>query len=172
MMKLGEIKTRSSGKISEHLQSVANIRTDVSNMERINRWNCALRMFAEKPLLGWGPGSYQFNYAPFQVSTQKTEISTNWGEGGNAHSEYLGSLAEQGIPGALLYVILLTVLYARGLSARRRAGDRETKLLLLAALTGLTTYIIHGALNNFLDTDKISALFWGVAAVIVASDIS
>jgi hypothetical protein len=31
--------------------------------------------------------------------------------------------------------------------------------------------VVHGILNNFLDTDKISALFWGMIAAIVAIDI-
>jgi hypothetical protein len=41
----------------------------------------------------------------------------------------------------------------------------------LAALAGLVTYYIHGLLNNFLDTDKISVPFWGFTAMIVAIDI-
>jgi O-antigen ligase len=171
ILRMGDIRQESSGKITEHLQSIANIRTDVSNMERINRWKSALRMSAERPLLGWGPGTYQFNYAPFQVSTEKTEISTNWGEGGNAHSEYLGALAESGIPGALLYIILLIVIFARGLKLYRDESNSTSAMLILALLGGLMTYVVHGALNNFLDTDKISALFWGAAAAIVSMDI-
>jgi putative inorganic carbon (HCO3(-)) transporter len=38
-------------------------------------------------------------------------------------------------------------------------------------IAGLMTYVVHGALNNFLDTDKISALFWGMTAAVVALDI-
>ncbi len=41
----------------------------------------------------------------------------------------------------------------------------------IAALLGLITYYIHGVMNNFLDTDKVSALFWGFTAVIVAIDV-
>ena len=36
---------------------------------------------------------------------------------------------------------------------------------------GLITYMSHGVLNNFLDTDKLSVPFWGFVAVIVALDI-
>ena len=35
---------------------------------------------------------------PFQDASDLTIISTNFGDGGNAHSEYLGPLSEQGIP--------------------------------------------------------------------------
>jgi len=38
-------------------------------------------------------------------------------------------------------------------------------------LTGLSSYYLHGLLNNFLDTDKISVLFWGYSAMLVAMDV-
>jgi O-antigen ligase len=140
-------------------------------MERVNRWKCALRMFTEKPLMGWGPATYQFNYAPFQMASEKTIISTNFGEGGNAHSEYLGSLAELGIPGLMLYLFLLFISIRKGIIIWRRHNDKQIRYMSLALVAGLITYAIHGALNNFLDTDKISALFWGMIAAIVSIDI-
>jgi O-antigen ligase len=161
----------SSAELSRHLKSISNITTDDSNRERINRWKSALKMAAEKPLFGWGPGTYQFKYAPFQVATDKTSISTNYGEVGNAHSEYLGTLSESGIPGMVLYVLLLVSSYFRGINIYRKSGDKLTSFLVIALLTGIATYIVHGALNNFLDTDKISALFWGMMAAITALDL-
>ena len=49
--------------------------------------------------------------------------------------------------------------------------ERQIRIFALVLVAGLMTYIIHGALNNFLDTDKISALLWGMIAAIVAIDI-
>jgi O-antigen ligase len=172
MMKLSENRQDSSAEVRKHLRSISNITTDASNMERINRWKSAVRMFRERPLLGWGPATYQFSYAPFQMADEKTIISTIYGERGNAHSEYLGALSETGIPGMLLYIAVLVVVFRRGLKCYygEKKGDRN--ILLLAMMAGLMTYVVHGALNNFLDTDKISALFWGMVAAIVAADIS
>ena len=172
MIRLNENRQDSSGDFEKQVQSISNIRTDDSNLERINRWKSALRMSSEKPLFGWGPGTYQFNYAPYQVASEKTKISTNWGEGGNAHSEYLGLLAESGIPGMVIYILLLVVVMKKGIDLFRREVEREKKILLICMIAGLSTYIVHGALNNFLDTDKISALFWGITAVIVSADIN
>jgi putative inorganic carbon (hco3(-)) transporter len=171
MMKLSDNRQDSSGDLPRHLRSISNITTDASNMERINRWKSALRMFRERPLFGWGPATYQFKYAPFQMADEKTIISTIYGEGGNAHSEYLGSLADSGIPGLLLYIALLVAVFSAGLRVFADEGINRSGLLLLAMLAGLMTYVVHGALNNFLDTDKISALFWGMTATIVALDI-
>jgi putative inorganic carbon (HCO3(-)) transporter len=172
MIRLNENKQESSGNIKSHLQSIANIRSDASNMERINRWNCALRMFREKPYMGWGPATYQFKYAPYQIASEKTSISTNYGEGGNAHSEYLGSLVDSGIPGLALYLLLLFISIRRGIVIWKSHCNKQIRYLALAMVAGLVTYVVHGALNNFLDTDKISALFWGMVAAIVAMDIN
>lgn len=122
-------------------------------------------------MLGWGPATYQFKYAPFQISYEKTEISTNSGEGGNAHSEYLGAMAESGLPGALLYMVLLAVTFSTSFKLLKAICSRPEKILILSLIEGLTTYIVHGAMNNFPDTDKISALFWGMTAAVVATDI-
>jgi O-antigen ligase len=171
MIRLNENKQDSSDNIRSHLQSISNIRSDASNLERVNRWKSALRMFKERPIMGWGPATYQFNYAPFQISSEKTIISTNYGEGGNAHSEYLGALVDSGIPGICLYILLLFVSIRRGFVIWKSHKERQIRYLALALVAGLMTYVIHGALNNFLDTDKISALFWGMLAAIVAIDI-
>ena len=70
----------------ERLQSAGNVTTDASNLERINRWTCAIEMFKERPFLGFGPGTYSFEYARFQRPENLTIISTNFGDLGNAHS--------------------------------------------------------------------------------------
>jgi len=106
IMKLEKNKQDSSGDVAEHVKSITNISTDASNLERVNRWNSAMRMFRERPLMGWGPGTYQFLYAPFQNSKERTIISTNAGDRGNAHSEYIGPMAEMGIFGMISFVLL------------------------------------------------------------------
>jgi O-antigen ligase len=96
MIKLEQNRVESSGEFTEHIQSISNISTDQSNLERLNRWSCAIRMWKDKPLFGFGPGTYQFEYGRYQRSYEKTRISTDFGTMGNAHSEYLGPLAEAG----------------------------------------------------------------------------
>lgn len=171
LMDLERNKVESSTDFSKHIKSISNITSDASNLERINRWNCAIRMFKEKPIFGWGPGTYQFNYAPFQHSDEKTIISTNAGDGGNAHSEYLGSLAESGLLGLVNYALICIIIYITGTRTYHKLKDRKLKMVVAAALCGLVTYFIHGALNNFLDIDKIAVPFWGFAAMIVSIEL-
>ncbi len=168
--RLEKNKQDSSANFVEHIQSITNISSDASNLERINRWQAALRLFDERPVVGWGPGTYQFVYSPFQRAKEKTIISTNLGDMGNAHSEYLGPLAEMGIPGMLLVILLVAMTVIIGLRVYKK-GNTEVRFLSMMALLGLVTYFSHGVLNNFLDTDKLSVPVWGFIAVLVALDV-
>lgn len=165
--RLSKNKQDSSDNMMEHVQSMSNISSDASNLERINRWASAIRLFEQRPWLGWGPGTYQFVYAPFQRASERTVISTNTGDRGNAHSEYLGPLSEEGIPGLAGVLLLFGFCVYTGLKVYRK-GRGEVKYLSLMSLLGLITYFTHGFLNNFLDTDKLSVPVWGFMAVLVA----
>jgi putative inorganic carbon (HCO3(-)) transporter len=171
IVQLEQNRVESSGELSEHIQSISNISTDQSNLERINRWSCAVRMWKDKPLFGFGPGTYQFEYGRYQRSYEKTMISTDFGTMGNAHSEYLGPLSEAGVFGLLSILLVVGTTLYTGIRVYFTSKKRSIRIFSLAVLVGLTSYYLHGLLNNFLDTDKISALFWGFTAMLVAMDI-
>lgn len=171
VMKLEKNRQDASQDFDKHIESISNISTDASNLERLNRWNAAFRMFEERPVFGWGPGTYSFEYAPFQHSQERTIISTNMGDRGNAHSEYIGPLCESGVLGALTFLAIVIATLFTGFRLYYTIKDNETKKLVLVTLLGFITYIVHGALNNFLDSDKASVPFWGFIAMLVAIDV-
>ena len=164
-------KQESSENMAEHIQSMSNISSDASTLERINRWLAAGRMFNERPILGWGPGTYQFVYAPFQKAREKTVISTNAGNMGSAHSEFLGPLAEMGLLGLILVILLLIYVFKTGIDFYNRSDNPELKLLCLVSILGLVTYFSHGLLNNFLETDKLAIPVFGLISIIVSLDL-
>ncbi|HYW96850.1 MAG TPA: O-antigen ligase family protein, partial [Bacteroidales bacterium] len=115
MLNIEKNRQQSSGKFTEHVESMSNVSTDQSNLERINRWSCAIRMFEERPVFGFGPGTYQFEYARFQRSYEKTQISTDFGNRGTAHSEYLGPLSESGLLGMLSIIFVIVSIILTGI---------------------------------------------------------
>jgi O-antigen ligase len=168
---LGQNKQESSDKLDEHVSSISNVSSDASNLERLNRWHCAMEMFRRRPIMGWGPGTYQFVYAPFQQAKDRTIISTNNGDGGNAHSEYLGPLAEEGVLGMLLFISIFIYTVILGFRLFYSATEKEHRVIIISVLLGLITYFVHGTLNNYLDTDKASVPFWGFIGILVAMDL-
>lgn len=171
LYKLGKNKQDSSYDLAGQVKSISNISTDASNLERLNRWASAMRLWKESPVLGVGPGTYQFLYASYQKSYQLSVISTNAGNLGNAHSEYIGPMTEQGLPGVLLVVALFLTTFATGVRVYRTAQDPAVARTALAFTLSLLTYYVHGVFNNFLDTDKLSVPFWAFTAVVVALDL-
>ena len=168
---LSKNKQGTSGDFMKHVQSISNITTDASNLERLNRWASAIRMFETRPFFGYGPGTYQFEYAPFQQSEERTLISTNAGDRGNAHSEYIGPLSEQGVFGMVIVVIVFVYSIVVAMRVYRRSTDKEVRMLTLGIMLGLITYYFHGLMNNFLDSDKASVPVWGFIAIIIALDL-
>ena len=175
-----ENEKEKTGNKLETIISIAQPNTDVSNLERINRYKCALRMFAQRPLFGYGPGTFQFAYLPFQVSEEMTRLSIVPGQtsdakdppngrGGGAHSEYLQALSENGLPGFIIWLSLILTTY---LSAFRCYSNAPivSKKYILASVFGLTTFFIHGLFNNFLHSEEIASLFWLMIAGIVWMD--
>jgi putative inorganic carbon (HCO3(-)) transporter len=158
-------------------KSVTNITNDNSNAERINRWKCALRMAAQKPLTGFGPGTYQFQYFEFQKTADMTSISITSpyhvikGQGGTAHNEFLLLLSESGVMALFFFCALVAgVIYtaSRTYTSMRRKQGRG---LLLAIYLGWISYTCHSLFNNFLDTDKAAFLFYSAMAAIVVADL-
>ena len=164
-------KQGSSDDIEGHVKSVSNVTTDPSNLERINRWKCAGRMVSERPLFGFGPGTYVFQYSPFQKSDEITLISTFAGDMGDAHSEYFSAMSESGYLGLLTWIgIVLTTL---GVSFKifYREKPGKVRYTLLMAILGLITYYVHAFLNNYSQYDKIAVPLWTFTAVIAALDL-
>jgi O-antigen ligase len=156
----------------EKFQSATNVTTDASNLERLNRWACAIEMFKQKPVFGFGPGTYAFEYARFQDPENLTIISTNFGDRGNVHSEYLGPLSEMGFPGFLAMILIVVAIFYKAITLYYKwpSDDREYKTLLLAMILSLATYFVHGILNNYLDTDKAAVPIWSFCAAFIAME--
>jgi O-antigen ligase len=155
-----------------HFKSVANVKTDVSNTERINRWICAWKMFQEKPFFGYGPGTYQFFYGQFQSRKNMSTISTFQGDKGHAHSEYLGYLSETGLFGFLNFLLLIGVIISTALRVIYQTKNNDIKNICMVVFLGLITFFIHGVFNGFIETDKMAMPVFVSIAAIVSLDLA
>jgi putative inorganic carbon (hco3(-)) transporter len=154
-------------KLAKFIYSIVDSKNH-SNNERLNRWNSAIEMFKEKPVVGFGPGTYQFVYAHYQ--SNQTEISVSDGSMGGAHSEYLKPLSEQGFLGLFIVLLLIFRVFKTGNNLLKNISDYE-KWIIVACLAGVFAYLIHGLFNFYLDTDKAAVLYWGLIAYLVALEL-
>ena len=128
-------------------------------------------MLLERPLTGFGPGTYQFQYGVFQQRSLLTRISTFDGNKGNAHSEYLGLLSEAGWPPLFILFRLIFSVYHTGIRLWRKTRGSPTGWVAMALMMGLTTFFVHGWFNSFWDAGQMAILVFGAMGGIVALDL-
>jgi len=143
--------------------------SDVSALERLNRWQCVWQMASDRPVTGFGPGTFMFEYFDYQRPETMTRISVtapiearslhNYGRGGGAHSEYFQALAETGWTGLILWLVFVFVAL---LSVFRQPISPQHIFFGLA----LISFLLHGLVNNFLHGARMALVFWGIVAVI------
>lgn len=143
------------------------LQRDVSMMERLNRYQCAIQMADEKPITGFGPGIFAVSYLPYQRTESKTRISLaaplternpeNYGHGGGAHSEYFQAMAETGWVGLGIFCLFWGIIL-QTLSYGIKFDSHKTICILL--LAALLPFLVHGILNNFFHDPRITFLVW------------
>jgi hypothetical protein len=133
--------------------------TDVSARGRYQFWAGAVDAWESKPVLGIGPGTYEFWWAQHGDPAAAIFVV-------NAHSLYLEALAELGPIGFLLicaFVIVALVAGAR-LAWRSTLGDRPE---LAAALGACFVFAAAAAVDWVWQLAAIAAAFLVLAAVAV-----
>ena len=150
--------------VARHATSVVSSE-NLSNLERLNRWGTALAMARDRPLTGVGFGCYLDAYRSYRSRTFVTD-QTYIRMG--THSEPLKLLSEMGVPGLLAALWLVGVVALVAIRAFRGLPERDERILALAALAGLGTYLINGLFNSYLVEDKVTVPFWAALGIIGA----
>ncbi|WP_400191424.1 O-antigen ligase family protein [Hymenobacter sp. B81] len=153
----------------KHLEATYKLE-DVSGMERVYRWVAAVRMLADKPLTGSGPATFYPEYKRYTVKSFRTYVSDN-PEKSTTHNYFLLQLAEQGLPGFALFVVLLatTLLFAENLY-HRTLGRPELRRVVLATTLSLVVIIFHLLLNELIEVDKIGSFFFIGLAILIRAE--
>ena len=123
---------------------------------RYEVWSTAIDGFESDRVRGAGPGSFEF-------------VWSREGEGPefvlDAHSLYLEMLAELGVPGLALTLLLLTALLVAALAARQRL-DRDFEIGAWAAATAaFVVFLVYAGVDWMWELSAIGALAIGGIAV-------
>ncbi len=151
--------------LGAHLQSTTSLK-DLSNAERFYRWVAGAKMFAAKPVVGFGPNTFYSNYKNYTVDAFKTYVSNN-PEHSSVHNYFLLTALEQGIVGLLLFCALLftMLMYTQKLYHALHNIFYRTVALTVGVIIVMITAI--NLMSDMIETDKIGSLFWLSIGVIV-----
>ena len=101
-------------------------------------WPASIKAFEEKPIMGWGLGN---DYYALSKAGKLNSTS---------HNDYLLVLVETGLIGFSLYLWLWASFFRKTIAGIRNAADDQTRLLCVAALAILVSYLVGSAGEHLL----------------------
>lgn len=140
---------------------------DISTMERFYRWIAGIKMGIERVLTGFGPGNFVNFYKSYTVTSFSTYVSDNE-EGSGIHSYFLMLLAEQGIPGLLIFLILILVALSYSQNLVNQLRGQPERNLILALVSSILIIIAFLTINDLVETDKVGPFFF-ISLSLIAS---
>nr|HMS52740.1 O-antigen ligase family protein [Chitinophagales bacterium] len=142
---------------------------DISFAERVYRWVAAGHMIGERPLTGFGPGNFYNSYRPYTVERFKTYVSDNLEKSG-VHCYYLMLAADQGLPGLLLFALMIYYTFIRGQNLYHRLDDPKQKAFVLVFLQIVAIVLINLLVSDLIEVDKIGTIFYTAISIIAGFD--
>lgn len=133
----------------------SDTRTTSGNL-RTSVWKNSFRMIADYPLVGVGAGAFGSLYYYYQTDP--------WLYARNAHNHLLEITAELGLPGGLLFMVLLLII---GWNIVKNVQHIKNNLY----LTTVTTMIVMSSVHSFLDFDwsyiSLFSVFFILSAILL-----
>jgi O-antigen ligase len=141
------------------IRSAANVEIASSTRLAIDR--DGLRMFAQRPVLGWGFGTFPVVYPQFR--SFYTDLYVD-----HAHNDYIQMLVEMGAAGLASALWFLTVAFAGAVRKIRHYRFHTNGLVGLACLLGMTGILAHSLVDFNLEIPANAALFFSLCTVAAA----
>lgn len=134
---------------------------DTSTSDRFDFWEASLKLFIDNPVLGTGPGSFQYVFPVYQKSLL--------GNSNSPHNLFLKLLVENGLFTMISFILFLLILFVRTIQTLKKipAGERILLFTLSASIFGS---LLHNMIDynlNFVSTILLLFVFMGMIAFIV-----
>lgn len=133
--------------------------SEAQDAYRLKIYRDTLRMAAQKPILGYGLGTFSTVYPAHR--SFYTNLLVN-----HAHNDYLELLAETGIVGLGLFLWFVAGVCRSGWKKIADRNDEQGRTLTLAALTGVIGILVHSLVDFNLHIPANAALFFVLCAAI------
>jgi O-antigen ligase len=147
------------GELANRMASIqAEARAELSGGTRVAIDRDALKMFAHRPILGWGLGVFPTVYPQFR--TFYTNFFVN-----AAHNDYLQLLVEMGALGFAIMLWFIVVVYSRAIKKLGYWPSDTNGAVTLAAVLGVTGILVHSLVDFNLQIPANAALFYVLCTV-------
>ena len=126
----------------------------------------ALRMIAERPLLGWGAETYMSRFPHFRpVEAGRYGRMTQHSL--HPHNEFAAVAIRTGAVGLLLFLCALWIAFERFF--RRAARERRAAPLSIAPAAGAVAMLAHGFFEVALSFWGVETMFWALIGYLISA---
>ena len=147
----------------ERLARLLNPIADAGVTGRVAIVRDSFRMLWERPILGWGLGTFSVVYPSFR--SFYTDLWVN-----EAHNDFVQTLVETGIAGFAIACSFLIVLCREGIRNCRHWRSDPRSSVQLAAFLGCVGLLTHGFCDFNLQIPANAALFFALSALMSVGD--
>lgn len=133
-------------------------RTELSGGMRLSIDRDCLKMFAQKPLTGWGLGVFPEVYPQFRSFYTNLTID-------KAHNDYLQFLVETGTVGLAIIGWFLFSIYRAAIRKLKVSPSELNAEVALAGLLGVTGILVHSFVDFNLQIPANAALFFVLCTI-------
>ena len=140
-------------------------RSEISGGMRASIDRDTLHMFRNKPILGWGLGTFPVVYPRFR--SFYTNFFVN-----EAHNDYLQTLAEMGVLGFAVMIWFLVVVWRQGLAKTGNWISEMSGAITLSCLLSCTGILVHSVVDFNLQIPANAALFYVFCSIAAAPPLS
>jgi O-antigen ligase len=115
-------------------------------------------MFAQRPILGWGLGTFETIYPQFRSFYTNLLVD-------KAHNDYLQLVAETGLVGFAIMIWFLVSTFRRAVPKIRNWPSDVNGAVALAAVIGIAGILVHSLVDFNLEIPANALLFYVLCAV-------
>lgn len=163
---------KSLPRVSEWLHSKYAYR---SLVQRYYFWDWSLRMIAQRPIIGWGAGTFVAANGPFSSIDrfyhlhQKGPFFLFADFTAHSHNEFLEVLVELGLLGLGIYLFLLFWVGAKGAAGTKKITVATTRFSLYGLLAGFIGLCVQSLFSVGLRYWDLAPFFWTCVGVLLAA---
>lgn len=132
---------------------------DISSMERIYRWMAGFEMIKDKPVFGFGPGTFYEFYQSYSISQFKTYVSDNPDKSG-IHNYFLMIFVEQGFIGFFIFVLLCIIILLKAEETYFMLKNDKNRYFVMAIALSFIIILSMNLINDLIETDKVGPFFF------------
>ncbi len=144
--------------LSQRIGTIGPAHSEIAGGIRAHIDRDAFHMFLQKPLLGWGLGTFPVVYPQFRSFYTNFFIN-------EAHNDYLQLLTETGLLGFATMILFVAIVYKTAIGRARNWTSEIDGAVALACLLGLTGILVHSTVDFNLQIPANAALFYVFCAV-------